>query len=92
MISLEYYIKQSLKTQAFWVLLWRSENRKIYISALNSRRVLPVHFLNAHKNALVSVYPTSAWGCVCWARGVFTPQSRHPNKHRQNKTRRFALR
>ena len=56
MISLEYYIKQSLKTQAFWVLLWRSENRKIYISALNSRRVLPVHFLNAHtKNALVTI-------------------------------------
>lgn len=51
MISLKYYIKQSPKTQALWVLSWRSKNRKIYISALNSRRVLLVHFLNvAHVN------------------------------------------
>ena len=92
MISLEYYIKQSPKTQALWVLLWRSENRKIYISALNSRKALSVYFLNAHKNALVSVYSTSAWGCVCWARGVFISQFRHQDIHRQNKTRRFALR
>lgn len=51
MISFKYCIKQSPKTQALWVLPWRSKNCKIYISALNLRRVLLVHFLNvAHVN------------------------------------------